>query len=989
MFKKIISQIFSKKNKGATDFDVNANVEAANELRNKGDLHGAILLYKECLTRDSTNVHVINALGCCLWDVGDEREGLALFELAYSLDDEHIPAVVNYARALIDKKRTSEAVALLERAVVCEPGFSNTYTLYASILFARGNAVLAKDFYLKGWLGNFDSLRLANGYFFPLSYVEEDQRTLAAEHQFWGETVRVIDLEADRIQLCDESREIEPVPPLPNFPSNRKIRIGYWSPDLRSHSVRFFFRPMLEGHSKERFEVFLYHDSFMSDSQTEAMKSKADHFHDVYLLNDVDLYELMRSHQLDVIVEMAGHTSANRLALFRSNRLATLQLTGVGYPPTTGLSTIDAKILDPYVASSCASDFYTEKPLILPSSFWCFDPLEDGDIECAENPPVEGNGYITFACIGNISKISSRILSLWVRILDQVPESRLLIRSINFEDPTARDAFVYRVECAGLDMARVDIAGAQPAGDLFRSYNGIDIVLDTFPFNGGTTSCFATYMGVPVVTLVGESLVGRMGLSILENLGAAHCAVYNDEEYVQCAVSLASDRSFLGSFRRRARAGYKSTALGNGRIFMPGFEAACEEFLKNKNRGLFSYESTVPHIPANELARRLYCVNASGNGEAAQRILEYGLRQYPNYAGFHLFIAQNMHDQGREDDAFDYLNSRLDEFSDLDKVSSLVAMAGWCLLRNDESGATFCVERASALGVNDEFDRLQLRLYSASLKARCQNAQIEHDDLLSRSSTDCGLITVLIPCDDSGRFAAMRNHMTESCRIPLGWSVRYIQCQAEGRGGVYDNSIRDGVSSVLVIMQPNVKILLKSFFERVLAGLSCADVIGVAGAKRWVRSHWRGDKFGQKCAGFFTEGGGHLWLQCLGDDDAQIVSGQRVLEGALLAVNCKTVSFADFDPELAAAGWAMEEDWSFGAAERGARLAVHRNLGVLIAAQPEQDSRQRYPGLLRLQEKYQFPLFQGDVDDGMMLSVPVIHAAHGMESMNLFCVKEL
>lgn len=989
MLKKIFSRIFSKDVAAAVEFDLQQQIDKADELRERGDLHAAMVVYRECLAHDQFNVNLINVLGACLWDVGDEQEALACFELAYSLDDSHIPAVTNYAKVLVDKKRSSEAIALLEHAVVCEPNFSNIYTIYASALFARGDGVHAKDLYLKGWLGSFDSLRMVNGYFFPLSYVEVDQRILAAEHRFWAETIRSIDLERDRERRAVEAGEpIYPLVPLPGRPTGRRIRIGYWSPDLRDHSVRYFFRPMLEGHNNERFEIFLYHDSHATDDQTVAMKGAADHFHDVYLLNDIQLYELIRSHQLDIIVEMAGHTSANRIALFASNRFATLQLTGVGYPPTTGLSAIDAKILDRFVAGENASDFYTERPMILPSAFWCFDPMEDGQVECAEFPPVDRNGYITFACVGNISKISAGMLSVWAQIMSRVPGSRLLIRSISFVDSTSKDSLTSWLDQSGLDMSRVDVKGALGGEAFFRSYDDIDIVLDTSPFNGGTTSCFSTYMGVPVVTLVGESLVGRMGLSIMANLGAEQWVAYDEREYVEKAVALANDRDFLRQFRQSARKSYKTSPIGNGRLFMAEFEAACEDLLGLKLRdGDLSYKSTVTILSERELVRRIYSVSESGNVEAAQRILSHCLRYYPDSGGAHIFAAQNIFNEGRADDAQTYLEERLNRFGDSDRLSALITMAGWRFASNNRQAARVLVERAERIKSADIFDCKQLALFRASLDADC-GAPVSLP-LNQQSNLSTGSILVIIPCDDSERFNSIRAHLTALCRVPDGWSVTYESCPVDQRYRAYKKFMGNDKHSVLLVMQRNVEVLSDCFYEQVIFGLSQQDVLGLAGAARWTRSHWRGDKFDLKAAGFITESDDAFRLQCLGVAGGEILGGQQVLDGVMLAINRNVLSYADFDAELIQTGWAMEEDWSHMAAQRGARLAVHRNLGVLVRSLPEMDAQTRYPGLLRLQEKYKFELFGEDSGDGMMLSVPILNVNHCMNTMRLFCQNEV
>lgn len=986
MLKKIFTRLFSRKMLDDKEFNLQSQIDKADALRERGDLHAAMVVYRECLEHDQLNVNLINVLGACLWDIGDEQEALACFELAYSLDDMHIPAVTNYAKVLVDKKRTGEAIALLEHAVVCEPNFSNIYTIYASALFARGEGERAKELYLRGWLGSFDTLRMANGYFFPLSYVEEDQRILAAEHRFWAETIRLIDLDADRLgQTVEGGSRVNPVASLPGPPLKRRIRIGYWSPDLRDHSVRYFFRPMLEGHDHEKFEVFLYHDSFATDAQTISMKESADHFHEVYLLNDIQLYELIRSHQLDIIVEMAGHTSANRIALFASNRFATLQLTGVGYPPTTGLSTIDAKILDRSVVDENASDFYTERPMVLPSSFWCFDPMEDGDVECAERPPVDRSGYITFACVGNISKISDRMLRLWTQIMSRVPGSRLLIRSINFVDVTSREALTSWLDRSGLDMSRVDIKGALGGEAFFRSYDDIDIVLDTFPFNGGTTSCFSTYMGVPVVTLAGDSLVGRMGLSIMANLGAEQWVAYDERDYVEKAVLLARDREFLRQFRREARKSYKTSPLGKGRLFMAEFEAACEKFLELKySEGELKYQSTVQVLSERELLRRIYCVISAGNIDASRRILNHCLKHYPESGGAHLFVAQNMYSDGLREEALAYLEDRIGRFEDADRLSAFITMAGWSLDKQQKLAARSYVARAELIRSEDLFDSKQLALFKASLVAESESPEFcDIPKCLKAGGVSGGSILVLVPGDEQ-LFAVMTAQMTALCRIPEGWSVIYKFCAVDQRHAAYKQLQVDGKYSVLIVMQRNIEVLSEFFYEQIVDGLSKYDILGVAGATKWARAHWRGERFNFKSAGFFVESDGLLKLQCLGVSSGEILGDQQVLDGVMLAINWSVLSDVEFDAELAQTGWAMEEDWSHVAAQRGVRLAVHRNLGVKVHALPEADPRSRYSGLLRLQEKYKFPLFLGDSDDYMMLSVPVQDVQHGMDTMRVF-----
>ncbi len=985
MLLNIFSRLLRGVKPNAPAFDLKSKKAEADAYYNKGKLHEAIDLYRQCLERDRFNVELLNSLGACLDDIGDDDGGRQYFELAYSIDDTYLPGVVNYAKKLADKKETERALELLEYVHACEPDYNHIFPIYAAVCFSRGWVERALYFYRKGWLGSFDSLRMANAYLFALAYFEAEQN-VASEHLFWAETLREVNLSDEfTIAQVEAGDDVTSVVPLPGpVRDGRKIRIGYWSPDLRGHSVSYFFRPLLENHDRSRYEIYIYHDSFKSDKQTEAIKAACDHYHDVYLLNDVQLYGLMRSHQLDILVEMAGHTSANRLLLLKQNRFAELQISGIGYPPTTGLSGVDAKIIDKNILNASATNFYAEKPMVLPSSFWCFDPMGVDEGEIADIPPVDKRGYVTFACVGNISKITDQTLSLWVRILEAVPLSRLLIRSISFEDHLSQEAMGERLRDAGLDIGRVDLMPAVGGPDFYNSYNEIDIVLDTFPFNGGTTTCFAAYMGVPVVTRAGDSLISRMGLSAMVNLGAAARLVASDDEsYVSNAIAAACDVQFLREFKSQARARFRSSPLGNGRLFAADFEEACESFLNENVETSVKYHHSIPPLPAVELMRRVYSVWQSGNGDAAVRILNYCLEKYPGHGGAHLFVAMQIAEKEGAAAAVAYLTDRLEAFEIPDRVAAIISIIRWQLLMNDADAAKAWLTRAMDLDPEDRFDFLQLRLYEAYLQPVAPT-KIEAPLVFAGQR-----LIVLIPCDDIDYFQAIEMRMRSLCRVPVGCSVSYIRCPEQTRGRHYKKWLKAGEADVLLIMQRVVEIVNPDFYAEVLGALLDVDVVGVAGATRWTQRHWRGDKFEVKTAGFLTESresDGFFELQCLGVSEGVVVSGQSVLDGVMLALRPKAVSHASFDDELALLNWAMEEDWAHDAGKAGARLAVHRNLGVLVHEMPPRDRRQGYPGMLRLQEKYNFPLFQMERDDGMVLTVPLVDSNQSIGVMQNFCV---
>lgn len=965
--------------------DLQAIKAEANDLRALGKLHEAIELYRECLEIDQFDVDVLNALGACLDDIGDDEAAREYFELVYSLDDTYIAGVVNYAKKLADKKESARALELLRYVGVCEPEYPHVFSIYASICFAKGDAVGAAEYQLKGWLGSFDSLRAANSYLFTLAYSGAEQR-LASEHQFWAETLRKINLDDDFATAQIEAGEgATTVKPLPGpIHAGRKIRIGYWSPDLRGHSVAYFFRPLLDNHDKSRYEIFVYHDSFRSDEVTDVIRQSCDHFHDVYLLNDVELYELMRSHQLDILVEMAGHTSANRMTLFKENRFARLQISGIGYPPTTGLKAMDAKLLDHHITNVGDAQYYSEEPMILPSSFWCFGPMEAQGVEINSTLPLERRGYVTYACVGNISKISKDVMACWVRIMEAVPSSRLLIRSISFEDAASKDAMATQMLEAGMDMDRVDMKVAIGGPAFYDSYNDIDIVLDTYPFNGGTTTCFATYMGVPVITRAGESLISRMGLSIMTNMGAADWVAYDEDSYVAYAVQAAQDVQFLRDFRTNARERFQSSALGNGAVFAADFEQACESFLARREKQDKCYVSEIPALPAAELMRRTYAVWRSGNGDAVARVLTHCLDHYPNHGGAHLFVAMQI---GLKEDftgAIDYLVSRIDAFDLADQVSAMISITRWCLLLNDRVQANIWLGKALSLNPSDRFDAMQLRLYQVCLSID-QGAPVFSPVVIKEQK-----LVVLIPCDDVDYFQAMEMRLRALCVVPEGCVVSYVRCAEKKRIQQYEKWLSSEELDVLIIMQRVVEIVNPNFYTDLLTALTDCDVVGVAGATRWTRSNWRGDHFEVKAAGFLTESTeavGQLELQCLGVSDGVLVAGQAVLDGVMLALR-PLPTFPEFESDLTLLNWTLEEDWSHELNKVGLRLAVHRNLGVLVHGTPSQERSLGYPGLQRLQEKHNFPLFASDRDDGMVLSTPVSDAAEGLSVMRRFCEPE-
>ncbi len=357
-----------------------------------------------------------------------------------------------------------------------------------------------------------------------------------------------------------------------NIPDpNRRLKIGYISPDFRSHSVTYFFEPLLEAHNRDNFEIFGYGNVFHYDEVTERLKSKFDQYRNVRPLDDKAKAEQIESDGIDILIDLAGHSGCTGLYAM-AYKPAPIQATWLGYPDTTGMSQIDYRITDAVADPPGSEQYYSEKLFYLPGIFLCYSP-------CGIQPPVEPSPFlqtkrITFGCFNNSSKINPLIIGLWAEILKQVPNSQLLLKFKSGQDDEIREIFLKQFEAFGVARDRIAISGwLQSPGDLML-YSKVDIALDTFPYNGTTTTCQALLMGVPVVSLVGEHHLSRVGLSILKHLDMEFFAAPAPQQYVARAVALANRPESLAKIRDTMRQRLCASALCNKAIFAARMEKA-------------------------------------------------------------------------------------------------------------------------------------------------------------------------------------------------------------------------------------------------------------------------------------------------------------------------------------------------------------------------------------------------------------------------------
>ncbi|WP_051555497.1 hypothetical protein [Anaerovibrio lipolyticus] len=355
-----------------------------------------------------------------------------------------------------------------------------------------------------------------------------------------------------------------------------KIRIGYISPDLRYHVVLRFCWAMLANYDKEQFEVYCYHNSFVEDSFSDEIKNMVDNWCNISGMNARTAAEVIYEDKIDILVDLAGHTKGNALPVM-AYKPAPVQVSGIGYFATTGLQTIDYFLSDKALQSE--PEYFVEDIISLEHSHFCYAPIYEAP--STGEAPYLRNGYITFGSFNHIRKVNDEVLELWVAILKAVPESHLLLKGGIFDDEYGYELFTDRLAKIGIDVnsaeweKRIELRGFSK--DYLGEYLDMDIALDTFPYPGGGTTCDALYMGIPVITLAGNSHGERFGKSLLENIGLPEFVVYDKQAYFDLAVALAGDKEIINNLHIGLRHMMEKSPLMDRKLYMKELEAAYKD----------------------------------------------------------------------------------------------------------------------------------------------------------------------------------------------------------------------------------------------------------------------------------------------------------------------------------------------------------------------------------------------------------------------------
>lgn len=375
-------------------------------------------------------------------------------------------------------------------------------------------------------------------------------------------------------------------------PASGKIRIGYLSGDFRRHSVVYFIEGILQHHNYNQFELFCYSTVSYQDDITARIKALPVNWRNVCGLGSKEATRLIAGDNLDILVDLAGHSAKNRIDVVAQHP-ARLVVSWIGYPHSTGLKQVDYYISDHNCNPPGNERFYSEKLFRLPRVFSCWQQPEQ--YPPVQPPPFTNNGYITFGCFNNFSKVNSYILNLWADILNAVPDSRLYLKAEAFSHNETRERLYGFMAGKGIEPHRLQLEQFTPAvASHLQQYNNIDIALDTWPYNGTTTTCEAFWMGVPVITLAGEHHISRVGLSFLKAVGLPELVTDSAEEYVACAVNLAGNRQRLQDLKAGLRQWMTASPLMDTAGVTRELEAAYMQMLGQESSKI---ENTVN--PAN------------------------------------------------------------------------------------------------------------------------------------------------------------------------------------------------------------------------------------------------------------------------------------------------------------------------------------------------------------------------------------------------------
>ena len=488
----------------------------------------------------------------------NHRRIVEFYARSYRLVPDHGSAS-NLALALLYQGRTEEGTAAAHRSAALRPDLAEVWMNVSSVVGHAGDSEAATHLNRRVLTLRPTHVKGFSNLLMVLQYLDIPPLELAAEN-------RRFDALFGRPRAAHHARHENTPDP------ERTLRVGYVSSDFRQHVASCFFEPLLAGHDPRRVLSVCYSDTPAPDAVTRRLIALSGAWRETGALNERELDALIRADGIDILVDLAGHSSGNRLTVF-ARRPAPVTATWLGYPDTTGLSTVDYRLVDAITDPPGPADALASETLFrLSSSFLCYRPPSGAP---DPGPSPAASGVVTFGSFNRLAKVTPKAVALWAAVLNRTPGSRLLMKSLGLDDPTIRARVENMFRANGVCSERLELVSWSPTWLAhLELYQRIDIALDTFPYNGTTTSCEAFWMGVPMIGLLGDRHAARVGASLLTRIGLPDLLARTPEEYVAIAARLAADRERLATLRAGMRDRLRASPLCDATGFARQMENA-------------------------------------------------------------------------------------------------------------------------------------------------------------------------------------------------------------------------------------------------------------------------------------------------------------------------------------------------------------------------------------------------------------------------------
>ncbi len=537
------------------DADAHNNLGIA--LKARGQYDAAIAAYLQAIEINPNLAEAYFNLGNLLHELGKLRDAVANFNQALAVRPNYLRACRGLGKSLHDLGEYDAALNIYRQALSFDARYGDVYVNLANLLVETGQFQAARENFERALEVSPDTVETYGDLHFVLHYFAHEpmESSLAVARTFG----RLVQHKAKR--MTHRLRETTP----------SRLRIGIVSGDMRIHPVGYFLESLIAQLDQNRFELIAYPTYYKTDALSARIQAACSAWKPIYGKSDADAAAMIQADGVHILLDLSGHTAYNRLSLF-AWKPAPVQASWLGYFASTGVAEIDYILADETGVPADRHGQFIEKVWYLPDTRLCFMQPSD-EIPVAPLPALTAQAF-TFGCFQAFAKINDTVLSAWSLILQALPQAKLRVTNKQFNQPGIQAHFQQRLRQCGIAPERVELCGSLPRAAYLAAHAEVDMMLDTFPYPGGTTTCEALWMGVPTLTLAGETLLARQGASLLTAAGLSDWVANSKNEYIAKAIQLTSDLPKLAALRAGLRQQVLASPLFDAPRFARNFEAA-------------------------------------------------------------------------------------------------------------------------------------------------------------------------------------------------------------------------------------------------------------------------------------------------------------------------------------------------------------------------------------------------------------------------------